>query len=315
MRLNTTIMSQPLSKAAKSAAEGALRITRTPSKIPPKHLHDGNVDYNAEAFAKTARIAQARHMKEQGPQHLSGRNIGYKGDSPHSYIGANLRKVPVEKRQFRSVLSEPSTRDSEPGARVPRELAQNIWKEKVLDRKVDRDITLTNSKLKEHLAKPSWSVTSLLSPSSSETDSELPEVTPKTLSHLLNLSALPQPKTKEEEEKMLKTLRSQLHFVREIQSVDTTGVKPLSAIREETEEARAEMTIGLDTLKEALGQEEIRGRMKRPRRRVDDEYKFGSSRGVVTSDGGVEWTPLDGAPRTYGKYFVVETEGKVEAGS
>ena len=308
-------MSQPLSKAAKPAAEGALRITRTPSKIPAKHLRDGNVDYNAEAFAKTARIAQARNMKAQGSQHLPRRNFGYNGDSPHSYIGTNLRKVPVEKRQFRSVLSEPSTRDSEPGARVPREMAQNKWREKVLDRKVDSNITLTNTKLKEYLAKPTWSVSSLLSPSSSETDSELPEVTPKTLSHLLNLSALPQPKTKEEEEKMMKTLRSQLHFVREIQSVDTTGVEPLSAIREETEEARAEMTIGLDTLKEALGHEEIRGRMKRPRKRVDDEYKYGSSQGVVTSDGGVEWKPLDGAPRTYGKYFMVETEGKVEAGS
>lgn len=308
-------MSQSLSKAAKLAGEGALRITRTPSKIPPKHLHGGNVDYNAEAFAKTARIEYARHMKEQGSQNLSRTNIGYKGDSPHSYIGTNMRKVPVDVRQFRNILSEPSTRDSEPGARVPRELAQNKWREKVLDKKVDMNITLTNRGLKDYLAKPSWSVSSLLSPSSSETDSELPEVTSKTLSHLLNLSALPQPKTKEEEEKMLKILSSQLHFVREIQSVDTTGVKPLSAIREETEEARAEMTIGLDALKEALGQEEIRGRMKRPRRRVDDKYEYDSSQGIVTSDRGAEWKPLDGAPRTYGKYFVVETEGKVEAGS
>ena len=251
-------------------------------------------------------------MKEQGPQNLSGRDMGYKGDSPHSYIGTNLRKVPVETRQFRSILSEPSTRDSEPGARVPRELAQNKWREKVLDRKVDRNNTLTNSKLKEYLAKPSWSVSSLLSPSSSETDSALPEVTPKSLSHLLNLSALPQPKTKEEEAKMLKTLRSQLHFVMEIQSVDTTGVKPMSAIREETEEAKAEMTIGLDTLKGELGYEEIRGRMKRPRR-VDDG--FGLIEGISRRDVGVKWKPLDGAPRTYGKYFVVETEGKVEAES
>ena len=263
-------------------------------------------------------------MKEQGLHHSSERNIGYKGNSPHSYIGTNLRKVPVEKRQFQNILSEPSTRDLKPGARLPRELAQNQWRENVLDRKEEKMITLTNSKLKDYLSKPSWSVSSLLSPSNSETESELPQVTSKTLSHLLNLSALPQPKTKEEEEKMLKTLRSQLHFVREIQSVDTTGVTPLSAIREETEEARAEMMIGLDTLKEALGQEEIRGRMKRPRRWVDDEHGYDSSQRVVTSvtsvtsvksDGGVEWKPLDGAPKTYGRYFVVETEGKVEAGS
>lgn len=84
------------------------------------------------------------------------------------------------------------------------------------------------------------------------------------------------------------------------------------------------MTIGLETLKEALGKEEIRGMMKRPRRRVTDEEtnlehwyerQDREREGVVRSDGGLEWRPLGMAPRVQGQYFVVETEGKVEPGS
>lgn len=116
------------------------------------------------------------------------------------------------------------------------------------------------------LSKPTWSVRSLL-PDPSKPPHE--EITPTQLSHLLRLSALPQPKSPEQEAKMLSTLHSQLHFVRDIQSVDTKGVEPLQSIRDETPEGLEEITIGLGDLKEAFEMEEIVGRMGRPRRRKE----------------------------------------------
>ncbi|KFY16565.1 hypothetical protein V492_01240 [Pseudogymnoascus sp. VKM F-4246] len=147
----------------------------------------------------------------------------------------------------------------------------------------------------EFLSKPSWSVQSLL-PSSSDVTST-PSTTPAQLSHLLRLSALPQPKDAAEEESMIAMLESQLHFVREIQKVDTTGVEPLQAIREETAEAIAERTIGLETLENALSQEEFKGKMKRPRRRETEPEKMDNT-----------WKPLATANRTAGEYFVVENK-------
>lgn len=90
-------------------------------------------------------------------------------------------------------------------------------------------------------------------------------------------------------------LESQLHFVKEIQKVDTTGVEPLQAIREETEEAVAERTIGLETLKKALAQEEFKGKMKRPKRREIEPKEMDH-----------KWEPLATANRTAGEYFVVK---------
>ena len=90
----------------------------------------------------------------------------------------------------------------------------------------------------ELLAKPIWSVKSLLPPSD-----ELPadfSITPKKLRHLLRLSALPAPKTATEEATMMKDLASQLHFVKQVQQVDVEGVEPLVAIRDETKRAEAE---------------------------------------------------------------------------
>lgn len=95
------------------------------------------------------------------------------------------------------------------------------------------------------------------------------------------------------------TLESQLHFVREMQKVDTTGVEPLQAIREETEESLEEHKIGLDRLRDALAKEEVRGRMKRPRRKE-----------LPSEESRAEWNPLATASRTVGDYFVVKTEGK-----
>lgn len=148
--------------------------------------------------------------------------------------------------------------------------------------------------IKALLSKPTWSVKSLL-PTSKTTETE---VTPEKLYHLLRLSALPLPKTPEEEAQMLKTLHSQLHFVKEIQKVDTEGVEPLVAIRDETEEARFENTIGLETLEEAFANEETKGRNQRPRRRRD---------AVVDTKGAEDWDALGTAGRTSGKYFIVNS--------
>ncbi|KIX97471.1 uncharacterized protein Z520_06923 [Fonsecaea multimorphosa CBS 102226] len=89
------------------------------------------------------------------------------------------------------------------------------------------------------------------------------------LRHLLRLSALPPPQSKIEEEKMLKELRDQLHLVREILKVDTTGVEPLVAIRDETAEHIQERTITRETLAEFLALEEKKGRNGTIRRRRD----------------------------------------------
>lgn len=93
---------------------------------------------------------------------------------------------------------------------------------------------------------------------------------------------------------MISTLESQLHFVRDIQRVDTTGVEPLQAIREETEKGLEEHTIGLEMLKNALAQEEVKGRMKRPRRKEGLPNKMS-----------YEWNALATANKTVGDYFVV----------
>ncbi|RAK96256.1 DUF726 domain protein [Aspergillus ibericus CBS 121593] len=114
------------------------------------------------------------------------------------------------------------------------------------------------------LAKPTWSVRSLLPDDSAKTSTL--SVTPTQLRHLLRLSALPQPANEEEEKKMLETLESQIHFVKQIQSVDATGVEPLQSIRDETPEAVKENTIGLEQLREALSKERVVGRNKRIQR-------------------------------------------------
>jgi Asp-tRNA(Asn)/Glu-tRNA(Gln) amidotransferase C subunit len=100
---------------------------------------------------------------------------------------------------------------------------------------------------------------------------------------------------------MIKTLESQLHFVREIQSVDTTGVEPLQAIREESEEAKVDLTIGLESLKDALSRERVSGRMRRPRRQDEQSMK--------PED---KWDPLGTADKTVSGYFVVRSKEVAE---
>lgn len=172
------------------------------------------------------------------------------------------------------------------------------------------DYAHQKTNIRELLSKPTWSVRSLL-PSHDEKPVE--EITAKQLHHLCRLSALPIPKTPIEEKKLLDTLHLQLHFLRDIQKVDTDGIEPLRSIRDETLEAEAFETIGLETeeIKAALEKEEYEGRNKRPRRRTDS---------VIDTKGVENWNVTGTASETVdfggGKYFVVrsgkETAEKVE---
>lgn len=101
---------------------------------------------------------------------------------------------------------------------------------------------------------------------------------------------------------MLKILHSQLHFVKDIQKVDTEGVEPLQSIRDETEQGIKETTIGMAELKKALEKEEIKGRNMRPRRKREE---------VVEKQKVEDWDVLGTAGETVelagGKYFVVRS--------
>lgn len=92
---------------------------------------------------------------------------------------------------------------------------------------------------------------------------------------------------------MLQTLASQLHFVRAIQAVDTSGIEPLRSLRDEREAA----VVGLEEMKGALEGEEKVGKFHRRVRRKarDDEGR---------QDG--EGNVLGQAGRKTGRYFVVE---------
>lgn len=68
---------------------------------------------------------------------------------------------------------------------------------------------------------------------------------------------------------MLSILETQLHFVRDIQTVDTNGIQPLPSIRDETGEGLSEMAEKMSlVLDSALKQEVKFGFHKRPRRVV-----------------------------------------------
>lgn len=156
-----------------------------------------------------------------------------------------------------------------------------------------------NPKIREFLRNPTWSVKSLL-PDPAATEQQSPLVTPKQLHHLLRLSALPQPKDAEEESSMLKTLETQLHFVREIQKVDTTGVEPLVSIRDETPEAVEENTITLADLQGDLDAEEKVGKNGRIRR---------VPRHDPVASKAEKWDLFGMAEgKTMGRYFVVRKE-------
>jgi Asp-tRNA(Asn)/Glu-tRNA(Gln) amidotransferase C subunit len=151
--------------------------------------------------------------------------------------------------------------------------------------------------LEQLLAEPTWSVESLLPPTTRAPDA--PQITSRQLHHLLRLSALPPPETAEEEQKMLDNLAAQLHFVGKIQQVNTKGVEPLRAIRDETTAAEEEHTIGLEALQDALANEKVIGTHYR---RIQRDTT------PVDAKDAEDWDVLGSAERKAGKYFVVESE-------
>ncbi|KAI5466887.1 hypothetical protein BGZ63DRAFT_10627 [Mariannaea sp. PMI_226] len=169
-------------------------------------------------------------------------------------------------------------------------------------RTTTRHLSTKSSTAADILSKPTWSVRSLLPSSPSSAPPE--RITPSQLHHLLRLSALPLPSSPEAETAMIETLQSQLQFVRAVQRVDTTGVEPLRAIRDETLEARGENAIGLADLQDALSRETLAGYYQRPKR----------VRGKVESEA-ENWDALSTASRTAGRYFVVQSGKKQVEGS
>ena len=155
--------------------------------------------------------------------------------------------------------------------------------------------------VEELLSKPNWSISSLLPPSDTSRNSTSPSISSQQLHHLIRLSALPPPSSLEEESRLLSTLSSQLHFVQEIQKVVTTGIEPLASLRDETEEGEEKSEIGMEQLRDALGEEEVVGKWyRRVRRKKVASGEEGSG------DGEGKWDVLDTAGRKVGRYLVVE---------
>ncbi|KAG6025476.1 hypothetical protein E4U41_001514 [Claviceps citrina] len=164
----------------------------------------------------------------------------------------------------------------------------------------------TGSTVDDMLAKPSWSIRSLREPppppAAADSPSAAETITTRQLHHLLRLAALPLPQSPAEEASMIETLQSQLRFVRAVQRVDTTGVEPLRAIRDETPEAVRENTITLGDMEPLLEEEEQVGHYRRPRRtraQLEESEK---------------WHVLGTASRKAGKYFVVESSKTCQGG-
>lgn len=169
--------------------------------------------------------------------------------------------------------------------------------------KIIRDVQKVNisNRIESMLARPSWSVKSLL-PESGSTETD--RISKGELHHLVKLSALPLPKSEAEEQRMLNTLESQIHFVKEVQKIDTKGVEPLVAIRDETAEAIREQTISLETLRPYLDQEKKVGGNGTIRRQKPAE---------MIRDSG--WNPFDMGngkdTRKKGKFFFVKKTSTV----
>ena len=65
----------------------------------------------------------------------------------------------------------------------------------------------------------------------------------------------------------MRDLEAQLAFVRAVRDVDTRGVEPLRAVRDETAAGARERAVGLDALRPFLAREDVVGHARRPRRR------------------------------------------------
>jgi Asp-tRNA(Asn)/Glu-tRNA(Gln) amidotransferase C subunit len=148
--------------------------------------------------------------------------------------------------------------------------------------------------------KPTWSTKSLV-------DVPTPNsITPSELRHLLRLSALPLPDSPEMEERLVCSLQRQVRFVQRIQARDTTGVRPLIALRDETDAAVSEATVKYDDLAEDLDAEVRAGFFKRPRR---------IRARPVDTKGAEDWDCLSMASEKAGSYFVVRSKQESELGT
>jgi len=98
---------------------------------------------------------------------------------------------------------------------------------------------------------------------------------------------------------MLKTLSSQLHFVKEIQKVDTTGVEPLRSLRDESLQAQKENEINMGTLKAAFEQEESLGKHHK---RIRRKHEL-----PVNTRDAEDWDVMGYAQKRAGNYFVVDS--------
>jgi Asp-tRNA(Asn)/Glu-tRNA(Gln) amidotransferase C subunit len=131
-----------------------------------------------------------------------------------------------------------------------------------LDRPIIPDLThRPRIDLNKFLGSPGWKIDDLLPPNrhpnstrltpqpSKDASTPKSEISAQTLHHLLRLSALPQPSSPAEEQKLLAALHDQLHFVRHVQSVPTEDVPPLSRIGYEP---RPDDNIGVLTFEECV---------------------------------------------------------------
>ena len=138
----------------------------------------------------------------------------------------------------------------------------------------------------EALSSPSWSVRSLLPQNRNATSiPETSEITPEKLRHLLRLAALPPPASEEEEADLMKTLLDQLHFVKDTQSVDTSGIEPLAVIRDEVSVREYSIQAIAPEVRKEMGKQ-----------------------------GSMEWDVLSLAERKLGSYLVVDEAPEVEEG-
>ena len=175
-----------------------------------------------------------------------------------------------------------------------------------------KDIKI-NPQIRELLERPTWSVASLLPPRVPRGDQtssnpavaaatarfmqyqeDVQEITPGKLRHLLKLSALPAPKDDIEEAEMLSTLRAQVHFVKEIQKVDTTGVEPLVSIRDETRDHVWSSMMTEEKLEPFFRMEEkvgVNGTIKRRENRKSAIISHGDADGDAGAE--VETDPVD----------------------
>lgn len=234
--------------------------------------------------------------------HISLRRL-YSASSPNRIIDS---RITVSDPPDPSEFSEAVT--SVEGPEAPSKVTTTVKSSFHPDKNTEKtNKTLKGNKLNidTYLRKRTWSVRSLL-PNPNQPPSK--EITPQKLHHLLRLSALPQPKDLAEEASMLKILHDQLHFVKDIQTLDTEGVTPLQSIRDETEEGIKEVTIGLKELKAALAKEDLVGKVsRRPRRRKE----------TVDGKGVEDWDVLGPAGEKIngpgGKFFVVRSGKSKEA--